>query len=175
MTHISGEDQWRRGLPLCVDGDPVGMRGFGVVVGGVGVGADEDGHVVFAAAGDEFAEDVAVVEPGAAMVKRDFGGVVGDAAAAAETDGVGAGALEVVEPEGEVEVGGVVFDEGELCPAHGLGCPCGDDDVDGRGCWLGEEMIRGERRKCGGCAGDGCGLKEFAAREGRLAHARNGT
>jgi len=52
-------------------------------------------------------------------VERDFGGVVGYAASAAETDAVGASALEVVEPECGVEVGGVVFDEGELCPAHG--------------------------------------------------------
>ena len=121
----AGDPHLRRGpvaagIALCVDGDPVGMRGFGVVVGGVGVGADEHGHVEFAAAGDEFAENVAVVKPLAAMVKGDVGGVVGDAASAAETDGVGASAFEVVEPEGEVEVSGVVFDEGELCPAHGL-------------------------------------------------------
>ncbi len=44
------------------------------------------------------------------MVKGDVGGVVGDAASATETDSVAAGALEVVEPEVEIEVCGVVFD-----------------------------------------------------------------
>ncbi len=116
-----------------VDGDPVGVGGFGVVVGGVGVGADEDGHVEFAAAGDELAEDVAVVEPGAAMVEGDLRWVVGDAASAAEADAVGARALEVVEPEGGVEVDGVVFDEGELRPALGFGGP-GGDGLGGCGC-----------------------------------------
>ncbi len=119
------------GIAFGVDGYPVGVGGPGVVVGGVGVGADEDGHVEFAAAGDELAEDVAVVEPGAAMMEGDFGGVIGDTASSAETDTVGAGALEVVEPEGGVEVDGVVFDEGELGPALGFGGPGGD--------WLGGE------------------------------------
>ena len=76
------------GLAVRVDGDPVGVGGLGVVVGGVGIGADEDGHAEVAASGDEFAEDVAVVEPGAAVVEGDGGGVVGDAASAAEADSV---------------------------------------------------------------------------------------
>ena len=142
------------GIALCVDGDPVGVRGFGIVVGGVGVGADEHGHVLLAAAGDEFAENVAIVEPLAAMVKGDVGRVEGDAASTAETDAVGAGALEVVEPEGGVEVGGVVFDEGELRPALRFGCP-GGDGLDGARYWLGPEMSRGKGRECSDCARDG--------------------
>ncbi len=153
-----------------VDGDPVGVGGFGVVVGGVGVGADEDGHVLFATAGDELAEDVTVVKPGAAMVKGDVGGVVGDAASAAETDSVAAGALEVVEPEVEIEVCGVVFDQGELGPALRLRGP-GRDGFYGRGT-LSPEVSWGksEGRSCG-CGG----LQKFTAREGLGIHARNGT
>ena len=48
-------------VAACVDGNPVGVRGFGIVIVGVRVGANEHGHVEFAAAGDELAQDVTVV------------------------------------------------------------------------------------------------------------------
>ena len=147
-------------IAVGVDGDPVGVGGFGVVVGGVRVGADEHGHVELAAAGDEFAEDVAVVEPCAAMVEGDFGGIVGDAAASAETDSVAASAFEVVEPEGGVEVDGVVFDQGELCPALGFRGP-GGDGPGGCGC-LSPEVTWGES-DCGSSGGGR--FEKFAARE----------
>ncbi len=86
-------------ISLRVDRDPIGVRSFGVVVCGVRVGADEHRHAEFAAAGDEFSEDVAIVEPRAAVVEGNCGGIVGDATAAAEADAVGTGALEIVEPE----------------------------------------------------------------------------
>src|SRR5215472_99554 len=41
-----------------VDGDPVRMRGFDVVVGCVRISAHDDHHAQFAATGDKFAEDV---------------------------------------------------------------------------------------------------------------------
>ena len=62
VTHISGEAQWRRGLPSRVDGDPVGVRLADVVVGRVRVGAREHDHAELAAALDQLAERVAVAE-----------------------------------------------------------------------------------------------------------------
>ena len=72
VTHISGEAQWRRGLPVGVDGDPVGVRLVDVVVGRVRVGAREDDHAELAAAGDQLAERVAVAQPAAAVVERNL-------------------------------------------------------------------------------------------------------
>src|SRR5207342_1520278 len=77
-------------------------------------------HAEAPAAGDELAEDVPLAEPGAPVMERHRGGVVGDAAAGAQADGVRARALEVVEPERDVELDGIVLDERELGPAHRL-------------------------------------------------------
>ena len=101
-----------------VDGDPVGVRGLHVVVGRVRIRARDHDHSELAAAGDELAEHVPLAEPGAAVVERNRGRVVGDTAARAEADRVRARAGEVVEPEGGVELDGIVLDERELGPAH---------------------------------------------------------
>ena len=76
-------------LAVAVDGDPVGMRGPHVVAHGVRIGARDDVHAERAAAGDQRAERIARAQPGAAMVQRNLGGVVGDDAAGAERGGVG--------------------------------------------------------------------------------------
>ena len=105
-------------LAVGVDGDPVGMRALRVVVGGVRIGARDDDHAELAAAGDQIAKRIAVTEPLAAMMERDRGRIVGDAAARAEADGVGFRALEVIEPELRIELARIVLDERELRPAH---------------------------------------------------------
>ena len=158
------------GMAFGVDGDPVGMGGFGIVPGGVGIGADEHGHAELAAAGNEIAEAVAIAEPGAAMVEGNLGGVVGDAASAADAGALGAGALKVVEPEMGVVVDGIVFDQRELEPAHGPGGPVGNRGWRGRdGFW--PEGGWSDGSKGGAGAGGGGGLEELAAGEGRGRHA----
>src|SRR6266702_2412862 len=165
----AGDPHLRRGpvtarISLGVYCDAVWVRGLGVVIGCVRIGADEHRHAKFAAAGDEFAEHVAIVEPGAAVMKRNLGGIVSDATSTAETDAVGARALEVVEPEGGVEVGWIVLDQCELRPTHGFGRPggsnfaaCGWNDL--------AEQVRRDVRNCGAGAGDCSGLKKLAARK----------
>jgi hypothetical protein len=62
---------------------------------------------------------IAVAHPGAAMMQRNFGGIVGDDAAGAEGGGVGVKPPEVVDPELGIEAAGIVLDQRELRPAHG--------------------------------------------------------
>lgn len=59
-------------------------------------------------------------------MKRNLGWIVSDAASAAEADAVRARALEVIEPEARVEVSRVIFNKGQLHPAHRLRRPGGD-------------------------------------------------
>jgi hypothetical protein len=101
------------------------MRCLGVVVRGVEIGPHEHRHAQLAAPGDKFSKDIAIAQPGTAVMKRDRGGIVGDAASAAETHTVGARALEVVEPERGVEMSWIVLNESKLRPSHGSGRPCG--------------------------------------------------
>ena len=84
VTHISGEAQWRRGCPAASTAIQSGWASLDVVVGGVRVGPREHDHAELAAALDQLAERVAVAQPAAAVVERDLGGIVGDAAAGAE-------------------------------------------------------------------------------------------
>jgi hypothetical protein len=75
-------------------------------------------HPELAATGDEFPEHIAVAEESAAVVERHLGGVVGNASARAEADGVGVDSFEVIEPELGIEFAGIVFDQGQLRPTH---------------------------------------------------------
>src|ERR1017187_5570081 len=90
-----------------------------VLVCGMGIGARDHHHVQFAASGHQIAERVARAEPLAAIVQRNFRGIVRHRAAGAETGGVGMGAAKVVQPEVEVVGAGVVFHQRQLRPAHG--------------------------------------------------------
>ena len=56
---------------------------------------------------------------GAAMMKGNLGGIIRDATAGAQADGVRLCALEIIEPELQIELAGIVFDQRELRPAHG--------------------------------------------------------
>ena len=67
-------------------------------------------------------------QPGAAMVQRHLGRVVGDDAAGAERGGVGVQPPEVVEPELRVEPAGIVLDQRQLHPAHRPVEPAGRGD-----------------------------------------------
>ena len=81
-----------------------------VVVGGMRVGPRDDHHAKLATAHDQFAEDVAVREPLAAMVKRNLGRVIRHAAAGAQADCVRTGALEIIEPELQVKLAWIILD-----------------------------------------------------------------
>jgi len=105
---------------VSVHGNPIGVRGGDVIVGSVGIGAGDDDHAQLAAAGDEVAEGVVITEPRAAMVKRNFGGIIGDTTTAAETHGVRLGAIKIIQPELKIVFAGIVLDEGELSQRIGL-------------------------------------------------------
>lgn len=117
----AGEPEFRRGpvaprLPVGADRDPVRVSLLDVVVGGVGVGAGDDGHAHLPAPVHQLAEHVATPEPGAPVVEGDLRRVIGHAAPGAQARGVGLRSPEVVEPEGDAEGPRVVLDQRELRP-----------------------------------------------------------
>src|SRR5271155_3721545 len=95
------------------------MRVADVVVGRVWVGPRDDHHTLLTTARYQITERVAVGQPLTAVVEGDLGGGIGDAAAGAQAGCIAKRALEVVEPEREVERARVVLDQGQLGPAHG--------------------------------------------------------
>ena len=114
-----------------------------VVMRGVGIGSGNYRHVQLAATGDKIAERICAGQPLAAVVKRNPGGIIGHASARAETGSVGVRAAEVIQPEVEIVLAWVVFDQGELRPAHGTVEPTG-----------GIGWLRGDRE--GGRSDSGC-------------------
>src|SRR5262249_16886697 len=60
------------------------------------------------------------LHPFAFVVKGNLSRVIADAAAGTQADAVDVHAVVEVEPEFGVVGAGVVFDEDELCPAHGF-------------------------------------------------------
>ena len=95
------------------------MRGPHVVARRVRIGAGDDVHAERSGSrrrARRTGSDVA--EPGAAVMQRHLGRVIGDDAAGAERGGVGVQALEVVEPELRIEAPRIVLDERQLHPAH---------------------------------------------------------
>src|SRR6185503_19807646 len=108
-----------------LDGDPFRMRLLRVIVSGVRIGAGNHDQAEFAAASDEVPEGIGIGEPLAAVVKWNFCRVIRDAAAGAETNRVGAGALKVIEPKLWVEFAWVILHQSELRSAHRLVHPIG--------------------------------------------------
>ena len=158
-------------LAVGVDVNPLGMRGLGVVVGRVRIGARDHDHAEFAAARDEFAEHIAVAEPRAAMVKRNRRRVIRHATAAAQAHRVGFRARKIIEPERQVELARIVLDERELRPAHRLVDPRRRGRNRGRRCggagdrtFRGARRVQGEFAECDGRAGDGGGFEKIATR-----------
>ena len=58
-------------------------------------------------------------------MERKPGRIKRDHASGRQADGVGVDALEVIQPEADVHIGGIVFGEIQLGPAHGLIEPAG--------------------------------------------------
>ena len=138
-------------LAVGVDGNPIGMRACHVVAGRVRVGAGDHLHPHRAAAANQLAERIAGAEPGAAVMERHVGRVVGDDAAGAEAGSVGMDAAEVVEPEGEIDAAGIVLHEHQLRPAHRLVAPRrrGRPRTDRRGGLDGRGRRGGLRQRAG--------------------------
>jgi hypothetical protein len=156
------EPHLRRGpvavlLSVRADKEPVRVGRLHVIISGMRVRAAYDHHSHVPAPLDQVPEHVPVPEPGAAVVERHLGRVVGHAAARAQAHRVAVGPLEVVEPELRVEGAGVVLDECQLAPPHRPSCPRG----------IGQRRIRRARRDSAegdGGACEGRGLDERAAR-----------
>ena len=94
------------------------MRGGGVRVNGMRIGARQHHHIQRAAPGDQIAERVTIAQPRTAVMQRDVGGIVGHVAARTQARAVGVDAAEVVEPEVHVETAGVVLRQRQLRPAQ---------------------------------------------------------
>src|SRR5215510_3238171 len=129
------------GLSLGGDLNPIGVRLLHVVVCRVRIGAGDHNHPELATPGHEIAEHVACTEPGAAVMQWNLRGIIRDTTAGAQADRVGFRALEVVEPELEIELARVVFDQRELRPSHRLVHP----RRSGRG--RDTEWLSGKRRR----------------------------
>ncbi len=75
-------------------------------------------HSQIAATLYHFPERIHIPQPPASVMKRNLGGIKGDAPAGAKACPVGMNAAEIVQPKGGIVVARVVLDEGELRPAH---------------------------------------------------------
>src|ERR1017187_8849369 len=89
--------------------DPIRVRSGNVIVSRVRIGARDDDYAEFPATGDEFTQDVTITEPLAAMMKRNLRGIIRDATATAQTNRVRLCALEIIQPEREIELAGVIL------------------------------------------------------------------
>src|SRR5262249_23472759 len=76
-----------------------------------------------AAARHQLSEAIAVAEVLAAIMKRNLGWIVGDAAAGGKTCRIGMRSTEIVEPERGIVLARIVFDQRQLGPAHGTVVP----------------------------------------------------
>ena len=150
-------------LSIGIDGDPIGVGIVNVLVRRVGIGARQHHHIQFAAAGHQIAEGIGVLHPLAAIVQRNFGGVIGHATAGAETGGVGVSPREVVEPKVEVVLARVVFGQGQLGPAHGAFEP-------GSGFRGGCGESIGFTRQGDGGTGESGGPQKVPSSEGSIGH-----
>ena len=88
VTHISGDDQCRRGFPFASTAIQSGCAAFSVVVCRVRVGPDQHRHAQLAAARHQFAEHIPVAKPRAAMMERNLGRIVRNAPSAAQANAV---------------------------------------------------------------------------------------
>jgi len=106
-----------------VDGDPIGVGVVYILMRRVRIGPADHVHAEFAAACDEVTKRVHIAEILAAIVERNLGRIVRDAAAGGEASGVGMRAAEVVQPERRIVLAGIVFDKRQLRPTHGSAVP----------------------------------------------------
>ena len=161
-------------ISIRLDRDPVRMRHLRVLVRSVRIGTNQHRHTQLATTRDEFAQNIPVIEPCAAMMKRNLRRIVCNAAPAAEAHAVGACPLEVVEPERRIEVSGVVFHQSELRPAHRLRGPrwidCGTNTQH-------SFAPKCRRKVCESYAtsSNRSGLQKLSTCYRGWAHARNGT
>ena len=99
--------------------DPVGVIPMDVVIGGVRIGARYHHHAELLAAVEHLLEVVRTFgKPAARAVIFDFRGIKGDYAAGCDAEGIRVNALEVVHPEWDIHLTGIVFGAVELGPTH---------------------------------------------------------
>src|SRR5947208_9696651 len=107
-------------IALRVDRNPIRMGGSNIVVSSMGIGPSDKDHAELSATFHQLAKRIGIPKPLATVVKGNFRGIKSDAAAAAEANGIRAGAFKIIEPELEIELTGIIFDKSQLRPAHGF-------------------------------------------------------
>ena len=104
---------------FCIHGDPFRMSIISILVGGMRIGAGQHHHALFAATLDQAAKKGLVAgQPVAAVVELDIGGIEGHHASGGKAGSVGVDALEVIQPEGHIHTGRIIFGHVDLRPAH---------------------------------------------------------
>src|ERR1700678_1441679 len=136
-------------IALGIDGDPIGARVIDVLAGSVRIGAGHHVHALLAASLHDVAERVGVAQPLAAVVQRNLCGIEGDATSSAEAGRIGVDLLKIIEPKSEVVISRVVFDKGQLRPAHGAVVPSW---VAGHAAGFGRSEGRNAKKMGGGYA-----------------------
>src|ERR1019366_5579160 len=94
------------------------MRIVDVLMTGMRIRSRNHIHPELPAPRNDVAECVHGPEPSASIVERNLSWIKSDNASRAQAGRIGMNALEVVEPEREVAITGIVFDECQLGPAH---------------------------------------------------------
>src|ERR1035438_7011546 len=117
-------------VAMFIDRDPIGMRIVDVLVTSMRIGSRNHIHAKLPASRNDVAESVHGPEPSASIVERDFSWIESDNAPRTQAGRIGMDALEVVEPEREAVIAGLVFDECQLGPTHRAVIPSGRSAVD---------------------------------------------
>src|ERR1035438_4891688 len=117
-------------VAMFIDRDPIWMHIVDVLVTGMRIRSRNHIHAKFSASRNDVAECVHGPEPSASIVERDFSWIESDNASRAQAGRIGMDALAAVEPESEVVITGIVFDECQLGPTHRAVIPSGRTVVD---------------------------------------------
>src|SRR5689334_13690317 len=104
--------------PLGVNRNPVGMIVVHILMRSMRVRPRNDDHAQLAASCKQITEWVRFIHPGTAIVKWHLGGIIGNTSASAQARRVGMHTPEILEPELQVVLSWIVFNQRKLRPSH---------------------------------------------------------
>ena len=97
---------------------PFGMRVKGILANRMGIAASHHHHPQRATAPHQLAKGITITQPRAAIMIGNLGWVIGGVATGAETSGISFDPLKIIKPKVEIIVARIIFNQGELRPAH---------------------------------------------------------